>query len=130
MKTKAKEGTVGFFHSMSFKVMLLAISAVLITSMYSYFAMIPRMQEMLQNNTQSQMKSLTESYAQILNSAIISGKIEESGYDMYDALLSKAGIKGISSSGMENCAFGKCDPELQNALFRLRCKTIWRRCLL
>ena len=98
MKTKAKEGTVGFFHSMSFKVMLLAISAVLITSMYSYFAMIPRMQEMLQNNTQSQMKSLTESYAQILNSAIISGKIEESGYDMYDALLSKAGIKGISSS--------------------------------
>ena len=98
MKRKTKDGAVGFFHSMSFKVMLLAISAVLITSMYSYFAMIPRMQEMLRNNTQSQMESLTEAYAQILNSAIISGKIEEGGYDMYDSLLSKAGIAGVSSS--------------------------------
>lgn len=97
-KKKTKDGRIGFFHSMSFKVMLLTIVAVLITSAYSYLVMIPRMQGMLKDSTQSQMETLTQSYAQVLNNAIYQGKIEESGYDMYDALLSKAGMKDVSSS--------------------------------
>ena len=95
---KTKDGRIGFFHSMSFKVMLLTIVAVLITSAYSYLVMIPRMQGMLEDSTQIQMETLTQSYAQLLNNAIYQGKIEESGYDMYDALLSKAGMKDVSSS--------------------------------
>lgn len=97
MKTKSTD-KVSFLQSMSFKIMLFSIFAVVLTSVLSYWVMIPRMQEMIRGNAHDQLEALTDAYGVIMNNALKNGDLVEGDYNSYSNLLSGAGIKGISSS--------------------------------
>ena len=94
MKTKSTD-KVSFFQSMSFKIMLFSIFAVVLTSVLSYWVMIPRMQEMIRGNAHDQLEALTDAYGVIMNNALKNGDLVEGDYDSYSNLLSGAGIKDI-----------------------------------
>ena len=91
-QTKAK-----FFSSLSFKLILLILASVGLTTIVIGVIMLPSSRSIIIASAENNMYSMEKAYARLLNDAIANGEVAE-GYDFYNSVLSGAGIEGLSSS--------------------------------
>ena len=88
---------VNFFRSLSFKIILLILASVWMTSLVIGIILIPSNKDIIIASAENNMYSMEKAYAQMLNEAIARGDTA-GGYDYYNSILSGAGIEGLSSS--------------------------------
>lgn len=86
-----------FFSSLSFKIILLILGSVLLTSVLIGVVLIPDSKSLLIESAENSMRSMERAYSHSLNTAIALGDTA-GGYDYYNSVLSEAGIEGLSSS--------------------------------
>lgn len=86
-----------FFSSLSFKIILLILGSVLLTSVLIGVILIPDSRSLLIESAENNMLSMERAYSHSLNTAIALGDTA-GGYDYYNSVLSEAGIEGLSSS--------------------------------
>lgn len=91
-QTKAK-----FFSSLSFKIILLILASVGLTTIVIGVILLPSSRSIIIASAENNMYSMEKAYARLLNDAITNGEVAE-GYDFYNSVLSGAGIEGLSSS--------------------------------
>lgn len=92
-----QETKVNLFHSLSFKIILLILGSILLTSVLIGVILIPDSKSLLISSAENNMLSMEKAYSQLLNDAISRGDTA-GGYDYYHNVLSEAGIEGLSSS--------------------------------
>ena len=86
-----------FFSSLSFKIILLILASVLMTSIVIAAILLPSSRNIIIDSAENNMYSMEKAYARLLNEAIESGDTA-GGYDYYNSVLNGAGIEGLSSS--------------------------------
>lgn len=86
-----------FFSSLSFKIILLILASVLMTSIVIAAILLPSSRNIIIDSAENNMYSMEKAYARLLNKAIESGDTA-GGYDYYNSVLNGAGIEGLSSS--------------------------------
>lgn len=86
-----------FFRSLSFKIILLILASVLMTSIVIAAILLPSSRKIIIASAENNMYSMEKAYARLLNKAIESGDTA-GGYDYYNSVLNGAGIEGLSSS--------------------------------
>lgn len=88
---------VSFFHSLKFKVMLLAEFFILIAISASIWIALPKSQALIKEQASNAMLSLTEAYARMMEYEISVAGGEMSG-EMLAGVLSEAKLDGVDSS--------------------------------
>lgn len=96
-KKKKSDGKVGFFHSLKFKVMILAESFLIIAVVGCIVIALPTSSKLIREQARNSMLSLTRSSAKMLNYEISSAD-GEMPVEMLAGILADAKLEGVDSS--------------------------------
>ncbi len=92
---KVANGRVGFFGSIAFKIMLLVLVSVFISSVITVISIVPNVAAHLTKSTENSMLDLVDSYGKIIK---LSESTKEMNYEDYAEILNGVGIKGVKSA--------------------------------
>lgn len=97
MKKKKNDGKVGIFHSLKFKVMILAETFLILAVAGCIAITLPKSSKLIREQARSSMLSLTKASAKMLEFEI-SGAGGEMPIEMLEGILADAKLEGVDSS--------------------------------
>ncbi len=95
MSKEEKEVKISFFSSIAFKIMLLVLMSVFISSVATVVSIVPNVTAHLQKTTENSMLDLVDAYGNIIELMETSTEIN---YEEYAKILDGVGIEGVDSA--------------------------------
>lgn len=95
MSKEKNEVKINFFSSIAFKIMLLVLVSVIISSVVTVISIVPNVAAHLQKSTENSMLDLVDAYGNIIEMMEDS---TEMNYEEYAKILNDVGIEGVDSA--------------------------------